>query len=323
MRIDRRRLIIASLTALVGIAALYILPMALAPMPSSTIKSIRSPKDRITVQDGHIKLQNDIRTTMVQAIGGLLLIVGAVTAWKQLQVGQQQLQHNFETTKRSLQLDNDRQITEQFGRAIDHLGTDNINVRLGGIYTLERLLSSEQIDYRQITEILVAYIRHHAYWAADEAENFVGALAEGRDPTPPRTRRLHERLPDVQAVIDVLGRQPGPRDDIRRSILLFNVDLGRAILARGNFRSFTFINANLGGCQCQGGDFRKAAFRLTDFGYAEVGRAQFQQAAFARCSLRDVRGLEAANLQGVRATGTVWPTGFDWKAAGVTEVDRL
>jgi hypothetical protein len=37
------------------------------------------------------KAENDIRTSLIQAVGGVLVLVGAFAAWRQLRLSQQQL----------------------------------------------------------------------------------------------------------------------------------------------------------------------------------------------------------------------------------------
>jgi hypothetical protein len=62
------------------------------------------------------KLQNDARTTLVQAVGGAVLLIGLYF------------------TLKNLQLTQDRQITERYTRAVEQLGSDKLEVRLGAIY---------------------------------------------------------------------------------------------------------------------------------------------------------------------------------------------
>jgi hypothetical protein len=56
------------------------------------------------------------------------------------------------------------QITERFTRAIDQLGSDHLDVRLGGIYALERIARDSPGNRSTIGEVLTAYIRGHAPW---------------------------------------------------------------------------------------------------------------------------------------------------------------
>lgn len=57
-------------------------------------------------------------------------------------------------TWRQLQLSRHGQATESFAAAIAHLGDPSVDVRLGGIYALERIARSSTADRRTIGEIL-------------------------------------------------------------------------------------------------------------------------------------------------------------------------
>src|ERR1700744_4115674 len=60
----------------------------------------------------------------------------------------------------------ERQQNERFMRAIDQLGHPALDVRLGGIYSLERLAQESPEDHGPIIEILAAFVREHAPWPA-------------------------------------------------------------------------------------------------------------------------------------------------------------
>ena len=61
------------------------------------------------------------------------------------------------------------QITERFTRAIDQLGKRALEIRLGGIYALERISKESKEDYWPIMEILTAYVRKNS--SAEIVEN--------------------------------------------------------------------------------------------------------------------------------------------------------
>ncbi len=66
--------------------------------------------------------------TTAQLVGGSALLAGLYLTWRTLQVNQE------------------GQITERFSRAIEHLGDDRLAVRLGGIYALERIARDSPRD---------------------------------------------------------------------------------------------------------------------------------------------------------------------------------
>ncbi len=88
--------------------------------------------------------ENQSRATLAQILGGIAIGIGIYFAWGNL------------TTAR------EGQITERFTRAIDQLGNKNLEIRLGGIYALERIANESQRDYWPIMEILTAYVRKNS-----------------------------------------------------------------------------------------------------------------------------------------------------------------
>src|SRR4051812_10346009 len=62
-------------------------------------------------------------------------------------------------TARTFALNRRGQATERFTRAVDQLGSDKLDVRLGGIYALEQLAFDSEREHESIMEILSAYVR--------------------------------------------------------------------------------------------------------------------------------------------------------------------
>ena len=69
-----------------------------------------------------------------------------------------------ERHKEQTDADRERRITESFAKAVEQLGDDKLEVRLGGIYTLERIARESERDYWPIMETLTAYVRERAPW---------------------------------------------------------------------------------------------------------------------------------------------------------------
>ena len=55
--------------------------------------------------------------------------------------------------------DRQRRITESFSKAVEQLGSDKLEVRLGGIYSLERISKESPDDYWTVMESLTAFVR--------------------------------------------------------------------------------------------------------------------------------------------------------------------
>src|SRR4051794_32743669 len=103
------------------------------------------------------------RTAVLGILAGTIAGVGAVFTGLAYRLNRDSLEHNRETAARSHALDQARQITERFTRAIDQLGeSEKLDVRLGGIYALERIARDSADDHPQVIEVLTAYVREHA-----------------------------------------------------------------------------------------------------------------------------------------------------------------
>lgn len=81
-----------------------------------------------------------------------------VTAW--IARGQADLDRS--TAQQQAALTERGQVTDRFSKAVDQLGIDQLNVRLGGIYAMERIARDSSDDRQAIDEILTAFIRQTA-----------------------------------------------------------------------------------------------------------------------------------------------------------------
>ena len=134
-----------------------------------------------------------------------------------------------EQTKADLQ----RRITESFTKAVEHLGSDNLQVRLGGIYTLERISRESELDYWPIMETLTGFVRERARWK-DE----MSAL--------PRIDAHHGYGPptDVAAVLTVINRRD-PRSREREQAREWRLDFALSDLRRAFLVKAPLEGANI------------------------------------------------------------------------------
>ena len=91
--------------------------------------------------------------------------------------------------------------TERYMTAVEQLGSDKLDVRIGGIYALERVARDSARDHPTVMEVLCAFIREHSH-----------------EPWPPPDHSFADReqepstRPDVQAAVTVIGRRDTERD---------------------------------------------------------------------------------------------------------------
>jgi uncharacterized protein YjbI with pentapeptide repeats len=173
----------------------------------------------------------------------------------------------YQDNREQRRLDTQAHVSDRFSRAIEQLGSSRLEVRLGGIYGLERLTRDSPTDQATAVEVLSAYVRERASVPSSETE-----LLQG----PPT---------DVQAAVTVLGRRVAP------SVGPFP-DLAGAQLTR-----VRLTGANLGGSIFVGASLHRARLDEADLNGAALGNAQLIDA-----NLIDAR-LNGASLPDADLTG--------------------
>ena len=122
-RLGRCLLATAIAPLVLGLFGLVVPRLLYPPLSAAQLQQV-PPEKRIELQQAQDRMRNDAGATLLQGAAGALLVLGVVATWRQVQVSRE------------------GQITERFSRAIDHLGADKPDVRLGGLYTLERIDAS-------------------------------------------------------------------------------------------------------------------------------------------------------------------------------------
>ena len=132
----------------------------------------------------------------------------------------------------TVQLTRDGQVADRFTKAIEQLGKNELDVRLGGIYALERLAFDSSRDREPIMEVLTAFVRSHAPWPE-------------RSGTRANEPSATEVANAVQAIVAVLGRREVGAHDL--DLDLSSANLSGMKFGRGDFRRAILLGANLEG----------------------------------------------------------------------------
>jgi len=252
------------------------------------------PEKRVELEMALLQYETDnqikIWTAVVQALGGAALLVGLFYTAR-----------NAQATQDKLDIDRQGQLTNRFIQATGQLGAEleggkpNVEVRLGGVYALNRISNDWPKDYWPIADVLTAYVRHNAEWS-------------------PSSVRAHEfkLSTEIQAILTVLGHSnpPGGGFNERQKLDLRNT----------NLRGAEFWDAHL-----EWTDFYGAHLEDAKFWGAFLRHAKLDNACLAGANLRAAK-LQCASLDGAdfdRAifdSDTEWPNGFDPLGRGATRV---
>jgi hypothetical protein len=142
-------------------------------------------------------------------------------------------------TARNYSLSREGQVTDRYTKAVEQLGSKEIDVRIGGIYALERIARDSAKDHPTVVEVLAAYVREHS----SEQWPPLPAGSEPDAEPPERTTR-----PDVQAALTVIGRRNPRQDSLRLNLAganLSGADLRGANLDGADLRGAIVERANL------------------------------------------------------------------------------
>ena len=208
------------------------------------------------------KERKDFVLLVVQTLGVMALAAGGYLTFRRVRAAED-----------TVRIAEEGQITERFTRSIDQLGSDNLAVRLGGIYALERIAKASRQDHWPIMEVLTAYVKNRS------SELFKSELGGGLKP---------EVEPDIQAILTVIGR----REERWRQLEIENLDLSSTFLKGSNLNGAHLEEADLRGANLEGSN-------LTD---AHLEEADLRSANLEGSNLTDTH-LERADLRGAHLEG--------------------
>jgi uncharacterized protein YjbI with pentapeptide repeats len=287
-RLSRLLLLIAALVVLAGVCALVI---RFAPPWLVSTKGLTGA--------ARLDELSRVRVALIVIILGALL--GAVAIYLLRSSTNERREENRE-----------RLLIERFMRAVDQLGHPAMDVRLGGIYSLERLAREAPENHPPIMEILAAFVREHAPAGRANGRGGNGArpgagggAAGGHaDPRPrPPT--------DVQAALTVLGRRDMTHDTDAPIALsytalagatLTGAHLERALLSGAHLEGADLFKAHLNAADLEGASLRSAGLLLANLNDTVLWGANLEGARLYGANLEGA-ALKGANLKDAGLTG--------------------
>ena len=253
--------------------------------------------------------------TLAQIAGGLVLLVGLYYTWrnvraveqknrtdqenaasslrltqeqmkanqdnalKNLEIAQSTAAKNLQIAQETLNASLRHQITERFMQAVEQLGDSQRQVKLAGIYTLERIAKESEQDHWPIMEILTTYVRMNSpHKKQDTADN--------------------QFFDEVQAICKVLRRREVKSERESQIIDLHgadlqNINLEGAVLKNANFSTANLCNANLANANLENADFSSTKMVSADLTGVSAAGAKFPHAS-----------LDSANFSGAVLNAT-------------------
>ena len=236
-------------------------------------------------------------------------------------------------TARNFWLSREGQVTDRYTKAIEQLGSEKLDVRIGGIYALERIARDSSRDHQVVMEVLTAFIREHCRepWPPPARPGLARITRRGpfRAGGPLRIMRIRA---DVQAAAAAVGRRDAERDvrpvdlfgaNLAGAQLLY-ADLGGALLTDADLRFAILAGARLDKAILNGADLTEAVLNIAYLRSANLKGADLTEADLSNANLGDTYLLRA-NLSGADLTGADLTdadlTSADLSGANLTDAD--
>jgi hypothetical protein len=273
--------------------------------------------DDLTTKD-LLQRQNEMRSSIATVLGGTALLVGLYLTYRNLKLTQETAQNTQKTAQENLRLTEEGKITDRFSKAIEQLGSDKLQIRLGGIYALERIAKDSARDHWPVMKVLTAFVRDKAPWRESlpsEQSERVPAASTGSDKQEDLSPKV---AADVQAALTVIGRRARTYKngeeyrldlsgtclrgaDLRGAHLeeakLREVNLMQAILRDAHLEGAFLRDVNLAGAALDGAHLERASLYDVDLGGADLSGIHLEGA--------DLGGVEGITAEWLKPAGAV------------------
>jgi hypothetical protein len=275
--------------------------------------------------------ENESRKTIAQVIGGVLLLAGLYFTAETLWINQETLRATQE-----------RQITELYARAVEQMGHNSLQIRLGGIYALERVAAESPRYQGIVIEVLSAFVRDRAGWDGNNkpldpnwlkrrvAVDITAAVATLVRSRPYRVEFVQTKAPCKSPGDELYfddgclifsGLPPNVHGDeaLRRSVIDLSATnlTGLLIVTPRNLSAISFTHSNLErsvfsdsqlvavwavGSRLVDAQLENVRLNLSNLNGTDFERANLRGADLRRASLRNAV-LRGADLTGAQLRG--------------------
>ncbi|GHD33564.1 hypothetical protein GCM10010313_79330 [Streptomyces violarus] len=222
------------------------------------------------------------------SLPGLAALGALLFTW--MQVGQ---------ASKELRISEHGQITSRFNAAVGNLGSQSLDIRLGGIYSLQRIMQDSARDHPTVVSVLAAFAQRHAGSSADSLKE--PDVIPTVDPNARSNADSLKEAPDPEEI-------PTPEADVRAAIAALahrrpDRDRGTVIdLSKTDLRGLRFTERapiKLPGVDLTEADLRAASLIGADLHKATLYKAHLELA-----------DLDRANLRGADMSGASLPSTF-------------
>jgi uncharacterized protein YjbI with pentapeptide repeats len=300
----------ALIVLLIGLAlaAACLMFWKLPQLQADDARRLGDPKPRF-------ELENEARRTLAEALGGLFLVIGLAVTWMQIsdsRLEQRQAAsissteqadaHDRSATEQALTREG--QITDRYTAAILQLGNaQSMEVRVGGIYALQRIARDSPDDARTVMDVMVTFVRDHAPHVRPDSATTAAFREDG--PSSPDA--------DVQAALSVIFQEEWlgkkiqtesatPPSETGRCLDLSGLDLRGAQLSGTPLLPICFDGADLSGAAINQASLPHSSLIGSNLSGAELVNVDLREADLMGANFHGAM-LVDANLSGADLSG--------------------
>ena len=192
-----------------------------------------------------------------------------------------QAQDELSNRSKELKITQEGHVTERFTAAVEQLGDNSVDVQLGGVYALQRIMQDSSRDQPAIVNVLTAYV-----------------LVHGKERMPARFDAGTAWRPatHVQAALSVLANRNMHLDGTVK-MDMHGASIKGANLERGHLSGVDFNDADLTEADLGHADLRKAEFRRADLSGASFSGADLRGASLWGAKTKET-DFQDADLRG-------------------------
>lgn len=259
-----------------------------AVMPSLAAAVVGArPQGAAEAEPGHKPPKRDWVVLVLSSLSGLAAVGGLV--FTGLSLGGQ-----LQATQQQLGISQQGEVTDRYNAAIANLGSrSSVDIRLGGIYALQRLAKDSPRDQPTIVAVLCAFARDQD--RATTGGKGLSAITRVRT--------------DVQAAITVVGNRDTARDGPTTLIDLDHTALAGAQLTSLRLASSNLTSADLTDADLNDADLTRADMADANLSGANLVNTDLREADLGGAELSDTHPVDAdlsgANLSNANLTGAV------------------
>jgi hypothetical protein len=268
--------------------------------------------------------KKDLIQAVAFTIAGAAAAMGIYFTSKTVEITLWHNRRTLEETQETWRQNQRGQSANRFTQAIDQIGSDKIEKRLGGIYALDQITRDDK-EYRgRVTEVLCAYIRTNyprpeepvpqepeesGSWAKNFLQNIKNSVTRGiqsvrslgREPMTELETWMEPHFPqersDIDAILAIFRRTLKTDADLYRDGegSVDYLELNRTDLRRANLENVSLEQANLANTYLPHANLRAAVLKGASLRSSELEYAILEQADLLDTNLSKAN-LQYANL---------------------------